>query len=144
MTLARLLVAALLFCGLSAIAQQSLPGQSVRPGDLPWKTPAATTSEPWKIIPDQPLYSPGQDSSGDIRADQYKADPASRLVKEEPETISRVDDLPGDTCFAIRSYVMARDNKDSDSTHLVSYSTCQPASRYRMKKAEVRSVTVER
>jgi hypothetical protein len=144
MTLARLFVAALLLCGVSAVAQQSLPGQSVRPGDMPLRTPTATTSEPWRIIPDQPLYSPGQNSQGDIRIDQYKADPASGFFKQEPETTSSLDDLPGDTCFTIRSYVMARDDKDSDSTHLAGYSTCQPSSRYRMKKAEVRSATVER
>jgi hypothetical protein len=39
---------------------------------------------------------------------------------------------------------MARDDKNSDSTHLAGYSTCQQASRYRMKKADMRSVTVER
>ena len=30
-------------------------------------------------------------------------------------------------CFKMRTYVMARDSKDSDSTHLVRYSTCTPA-----------------
>jgi hypothetical protein len=44
---------------------------------------------------------------------------------------------PGDTaCYAIRSYVVARDNKHSDSTHLVGYSTCQPALRYGLKKVD--------
>lgn len=30
-------------------------------------------------------------------------------------------------CFKMRTYVMARDSKDSDSTHLVRYTTCTPA-----------------
>lgn len=37
-------------------------------------------------------------------------------------------------CYAIRSYVVARDSKDSDATHLVGYSTCRPANRYRVWK----------
>jgi hypothetical protein len=44
-------------------------------------------------------------------------------------------------CFAIRSYVMVRDRKDSDSTHLVHTSTCQPASRYHFRTAELRQET---
>jgi hypothetical protein len=36
-------------------------------------------------------------------------------------------------CFKIRSYVVARDSKDSEATHFVRSSTCQPASRYGLK-----------
>jgi hypothetical protein len=36
-------------------------------------------------------------------------------------------------CLKMRSYLVARDRKNSDSTHLVGYSTCQPASRYRLR-----------
>lgn len=36
-------------------------------------------------------------------------------------------------CLKIRSYLVARDSKNSDSTHLVGYSTCLPASRYRLR-----------
>jgi hypothetical protein len=40
--------------------------------------------------------------------------------------------LQSDTlCYAMRSYKVARDNPDSDSTHAVGYSTCQPAARFR-------------
>ena len=38
-------------------------------------------------------------------------------------------------CLKIRSYLMARDGKNSDSTHQVGYSTCLPASRYRLRTA---------
>lgn len=48
------------------------------------------------------------------------------------------------TCFAIRSYVVARDSKDSDSTHPVSYSTCQPAARYQLRTTEIRSGSADR
>jgi len=48
---------------------------------------------------------------------------------------SGVDDI----CFTVRSYVVARDSKDSDSVHPVSSSTCQMGSRYRLKTADVKS-----
>ena len=47
-------------------------------------------------------------------------------------------------CYAIRSYVVARDDKDSDSTHPVDSSTCQPASHYRVKKAQAESGSSDR
>ncbi|HEY1678381.1 MAG TPA: hypothetical protein VGG04_11770 [Candidatus Sulfotelmatobacter sp.] len=37
-------------------------------------------------------------------------------------------------CFKMRTYVMARDSKDSDSTHLVRYTTCTPANNRAVKK----------
>jgi hypothetical protein len=37
----------------------------------------------------------------------------------------------GDTlCYAMRSYKVARDGPQSDSTHAAGYSTCQPAARF--------------
>jgi len=41
----------------------------------------------------------------------------------------------GGTCFAIRSYVVARDSKNSDSVHLVSSSTCVSAHKVQLKNA---------
>ena len=38
-------------------------------------------------------------------------------------------------CLKMRSYLVARDSRNSDSTHLVGYSTCLPASRYRLRTA---------
>ncbi len=34
-------------------------------------------------------------------------------------------------CYSMRSYKVARDSSQSDSTHTVGYSTCQPATRFR-------------
>jgi len=48
------------------------------------------------------------------------------------------------TCYSIRSYVAARDSKDSDSTHLAGYSTCQPTNRYRLKRTEIRVESPDR
>jgi hypothetical protein len=38
-------------------------------------------------------------------------------------------------CLKMRSYLVARDSKNSDSTHLAGHSTCLPASRYRLRTA---------
>ena len=40
--------------------------------------------------------------------------------------------LPGEIfCLKMRTYKVARDNPDSDATHAVGYTTCQPAARFR-------------
>ena len=44
-----------------------------------------------------------------------------------------------DTCLALHTLVVARDEKRSDSTHLVSQSTCTPARQFQMKSAVVNS-----
>ena len=44
-----------------------------------------------------------------------------------------------DVCYSIRSYLMARDSKDSDATHLVSTSTCLPAQQYALKITDLKS-----
>ena len=42
--------------------------------------------------------------------------------------------VPGDSyCLKIRSYVVARDSKNSDSVHPAGYTTCVPATRFRLK-----------
>lgn len=38
-------------------------------------------------------------------------------------------------CYTLRTYVMARDEKDSDSTHMVRATRCLPASRLQFKTA---------
>ena len=44
-------------------------------------------------------------------------------------------------CYSIRSYVVKRDSKHSDSVHPAGYSTCVPAARYRLKTADALSLT---
>ncbi len=52
--------------------------------------------------------------------------------------------MNGNTCYFIRSYLMARDSKDSDSTHLVGTSTCQPARQYGLKTTEAQPHALQR
>jgi hypothetical protein len=77
---------------------------------------------------------------GQNKIDQFRIGPNGRPFKvQTPDTL--LSGLPGqdNSCYAIRSYVVARDDKNSDSTHLVGYSTCQPSSRYHVKSAEARA-----
>jgi hypothetical protein len=167
MTLARLLAAALVFCSLPAFAQDqksqtsgpsSLCGEA-RPGcpvpgnieiaggeffffDSSHYKPAAR-AEPWRLIPDRLADVPsGYNALDPSRLDQYRFD----HVKNDPQVSHlKLDTLDEDTtCFTIRSYVVARDSKGSDSTHPAGYSTCQPSNRFQVKSADVRVVSSDR
>jgi hypothetical protein len=132
MTLARLLTAPLLLCCLSAFAQDQQP-RNPRP------------SEPWRIIPNQPGdVGSGQQLLSPMRVDQFRFDPK---VEAKPDKAVSVLDGQPDTdtiCYSIRSYVVARDSKDSDSTHPAGYSTCRPASGYHVKNAQGRTSSGDR
>jgi hypothetical protein len=47
-------------------------------------------------------------------------------------------------CYTMRSYVVARDSKTSDSVHPVRYSTCQMGSQYRLKSVQAQPVPSQR
>jgi hypothetical protein len=101
----------------------------------------ATASEPWKIFPDPPHSVVSRQTRFDqtpTDVDQAKLDRLARQLAE------RAAQQEGPTCYSIRSYVVARDSKDSDSTHPAGYSTCQPAARYGLKATEIRSATADR
>jgi hypothetical protein len=149
MTSVRLLTAAVILCTVSAFAQEqhhsatranraAEPDQSVR----------VTTSEPWKIVTDQPTDSrAGTNSLQQKQIDAYqidrsRIDPNRRPFRWDPQVDPILMDgqLGDDTvCYKIRSYVVARDHKDSDSVHPVGYSTCRPASRYRLRTTQIHS-----
>ena len=114
---------------------------------------AATPEEPWKIVSDKPSDAPRKDPLNRLQIDKYKvfrSNTNKRTLLLGPEAdagmlLSGLGDLDGvTTCLKIRSYVVARDSKDSDSTHPVSYSTCQPSTRYRVRTTEIRSGSVDR
>ena len=128
MSWGRLLLAALFVCSLPAFGQdQFLAAQKSNPQPTPdFRMPsAATPSEPWRILP-----------KADSDRQQFVMTP---LVDADGSLA-----LPGadTTCFAIRSYVVARDSKDSDSVHPVRTTTCVPAAKYRLKTADEHAVLV--
>ena len=158
MTLIRLLLASLLLCSLSAFSQDQIIDTAQMPGNdissyVANRGAAVTPSEPWKIIPDR-LSARTMDSADHIRVDQFRVDQGQvdlRTGKSKPDAKPRTLALGLDgrldddaTCYTMRSYVVARDSRDSDSTHLTGYSTCQRATKYRLKATEQQPVQVER
>lgn len=157
MTLARLLAATLLVCSVPAFSQDQKTGTAQIPGNgvsaSATNNAPATRSEPWRIIPNRPSDL-NSDSMDRLRVDQYRLDQGQVDLrtghpKSEAKTRTLVMGLDGPldadtTCYTIRSYVVARDSKDSDSTHMTGYSTCQPASRYRVRTTPEGPVQLER
>jgi hypothetical protein len=131
MTSVRLLTAAVLICTASAFAQEQ-SSSATHPNHTaePEKPAQTAATEPWKLVLNRPTYS--RESS-------------LQWLQLDPMAV-RADAQPGDDtlCYKIRSYVVARDSKDSESVHPVGYSTCQPASRYRLKKTQIQTVSSAR
>ena len=131
MSLTRLLVAMLLVCSASTFAAAQTASQ------------APTPAQPWQITSAESGISADRNPVDRIHVDQFKVDPKAAPFGAESKLdpiVVTPEGLTGDgtLCYTIRSYVVARDSKDSDSVHPVGYSTCQPAGRYRLKSAEIR------
>ncbi len=78
--------------------------------------------------------------------DAAKPTPKSDYIRHW--TNSTETALPGDgvlveqstsenTCYALHTFVMARESRHSDATRLVAHRTCTPANRFQMKSAVV-------
>jgi len=142
MTSSRFLLPIALVCSSLAFAQANQ--ESVSRSDhaaTPADSQSATVApEPWKILSDSTAGAKvPQDPEARLEA---SADGKSNLHSElflPPQNVLRGFVIPpfaaaDNTCFAIRSYVVARDSKSSDSTHPVGYTSCVPAAKYRIKK----------
>jgi hypothetical protein len=144
MTSARLVALVVLLSSLLVFAQDKKPDtKSASSSEPAIKT---TSPEPWRIYPDLTAKADVAPDSlsrlQNTRPQIGKKDPVASpdehltfpVVPGSPMTFrspgQRADD---DTCLKIRSYQVARDSKDSDSTHFVGYSTCQPSSRYQLR-----------
>ena len=145
MPVARLLIALLLVCSASSFAQKQSAPFTGSTQAAESNSAEVTPPAPWKIIPDQPVDAgAGRNPMDRLRTDEYKVfqlkrDGRTRILSLDADTVASLEGQPAteSICYSIRSYVVARDDKDSDSTHPVGSSTCQPASRYRVKKALV-------
>ena len=139
MTSARLLVAILLFLSTSVFAQEKRLATSELQSD-----PALVADSWGPAMGSIPLRVDPLGSS-QVTVPQ---DPLARLESSQPPMFKKVlffptpskdgflisPDLPGDAvCLKIRSYVMKRDSKNSDATHLAGYSTCQPAKKFQLR-----------
>jgi hypothetical protein len=155
MTLTHLVFAALLVCSVPAVTQDQQLIASQNPDNVATVAAdnnSATPSDPWRILPDRSSNFTS-DSMDRMRIDQYvhglgKGDlrsGRSNEAKRRTLVMGLGGPLDADaTCFTMRSYVVARDSKDSDSTHPTGYSTCQPASKYRVRTTEQEPVKEDR
>lgn len=115
---------------------------------------AKSDSEPWRIASRDSMKSEAAEERighPEIGEDQDLTGKKKQFVWQSPKDKPRAfaltpDGLSSedDTCFTIRSYVVARDNKNSDSTHPVGYSTCHPAKRYGLSKVRLIPATENR
>ncbi|HTW57209.1 MAG TPA: hypothetical protein VMD99_03650 [Terriglobales bacterium] len=132
MTSARLLVVAILLCSVAGFAQESQSSAASAPS-----ASSQTSSLPQHADAARPLPD-------DMKV--LKAEVLARLARANLDKgilLSQDGQVLGDgICYTIRSYVVARDSKDSDSVHLVSYSTCQMASRYQLRTTQARPSVV--
>lgn len=125
------------------------------------KSSQFTPLGPWNVSPDQrrltkaaqfpsvPLFDDHGNLNIDDRVARYVAsiptDPRSQTPHIRVAPDGQADSWVGDNvCYTMRSYVVARDEKGSDSTHPVSSSFCQPGSRFHVKTAEARSSSGQR
>ncbi len=153
MTSARLLAITVLIWTAPAFAQEQL-SSTTRPNRTaePEKAPQAAATEPWKLVINQPAdWTAGEDRLHQSQIDAYKIDLSRIDPNGRPfRWVFQNDDIVMETlgdptlCFKIRSYVVARDSKDSDSVHPVGYSTCRPASRYRLRKTQIQKEPSDR
>jgi hypothetical protein len=132
----RLLVLALLIsvCVATVAAQSSpdlSPGSSQPVPTLPQKTEASTSLYRFQL----PFDVDGLDVSHTARPMQREKDswlpPPLNSRMEHILTLEQNEA----TCYTLRTYRVARETPDSDSTRPAGYSTCQRATRFQLRTA---------
>jgi rRNA maturation protein Nop10 len=114
----------LFLCSVSALAQQAIETPSNSGVNRDQEKPA------WKLS-----FDPARNS---VLNDRY-----SVVFPPNDSGIAYAGRVIDDSvCYTMRSYVVARDSKDSDSVHPVRYSTCQPAGRYRLRTTEAKTISL--
>jgi len=102
---------------------------------------AAALANPDEAIQYVALETSGQSLLQHIRIwNTYNSNSVLQFLSDFTTTDIWLDSstsLPRTVSFTRRDGGGARDRRDSDSTHSVKSSTCQPASRYRVKSAEL-------
>jgi hypothetical protein len=142
MTSARLLAAFLLLCSGFVCAQENraTTGSSVASAE---SEKAAVSGPPWSIsanleakanVPQDPLARLEASQPPKYRNDQRQDAKTFLFPSPEDGFVISPGALADNSCFAIRSYLMARDSKHSDSTHLAGYTTCVPSRKYQLRK----------
>jgi hypothetical protein len=97
---------------------------------LPWTAQASTRTFQFQL----PLLADRQslsDNEGTISGND--ADVSRTLDSRAQHILTLQQDE--NTCYTIRTYRVARESPDSDSTRPAGYSTCQRATRFQLKEA---------
>jgi hypothetical protein len=146
MRIPRLLVFSLLIsvCAAPAVAQSAadnIPGSffSELPGALSQDARASLRLDPIQlpIEIDRLYFQNAKPAAAEAGKHDGNIKAPSRLQK-------RVFSQNDTTCLSIRSYRVRRDDPESDTTRLVGYSTCQPATKFQVKEATERQEIVPR
>jgi hypothetical protein len=130
----RLLLLSLLIslCVATAAAQTSPSNNSDSSppaSTLPWNAQAGTRTFQFQL----PFLADGQslsDNEGTISGNDADV---SRALDSLQHILTLQQNEK--TCYTIRTYRVARESPDSDSTRPAGYSTCQPATRFQLKEA---------
>ncbi len=142
MTSARLLVVVFLLCPLVALSQEKQPSSSAdsssaAQSSVGSSSAATADSSSYRTMTAEQKAEFNvralQRLIGDRHVDINTEHPWIKVTADGKIAAWGIDS----TCYTIRSYVVERDDKDSDSTHLVRSSTCQPATHYQMKNADL-------
>ena len=141
MTSVRLLVAAAFLVSPVLFAQDTAPNKSQASDNS--NLASTTQNQPliidrlvpmWGTVPQNPLLR--FETTEPSTFGQKQPSDTALLNAQDVGPFAIPPDVFADRyCLKIRSYQVARDSKNSDSTHLVGYSTCLPASRYRLRTA---------
>ena len=141
MTGMRLLMAISVVCSASLFAQTKIdPAISSSHVATAGNSLSAPDSETWKILKPSPSLPTTSSNPSPI---DHLTDPFL-LSRNDGMTVGNGIIDPGmvvpanvagadSYCLKIRSYVVARDSKNSDSVHPVGYTTCVPATRFRLR-----------
>ena len=92
---------------------------SMSPASLPEKLNREPAKTDLPLLMSQPLI----EHNGDL------------VLRESQQVSQPVDDF---SCLKLRTYIVARDDKTSDATHLVRKVNCTPARKFNFKTADVR------
>jgi len=112
---------------------------------LPWNAQAGTGAFQFQL----PFLADGQILSDNEGAIQRRNAPLVIRPLDIRTLDSRAQHLltlqqDEKTCYTLRTYRVARETPDSDSTRPAGYSTCQPATRFQLKTAVDSRVIVPR
>lgn len=139
MTPSRVVIPVLLLCPAFLFAQENL--QKTSPADNHLLASSSENSffapriDPLGATPAQVLQDPLARVESSFRFKTNQDKPLLLFPAASPDSVISPEQLAGDTCYAIRSYVVARDSKDSESVHPVGYSTCVPSKKVQLKSA---------